>query len=299
MCDNDSMDDMIEYQLKSAQLSRRRFGALTLGTGMVSLLPVAASAAWVEDAEVDIKTPDGTADAYFVHPTDGVYPGVLMWPDIFGLRPAFKHMARRLAEAGYAVLVVNPFYRTKRAPTSPENPDFNDPPTRAALMGLMGSLTPETTVTDARAFVAWLDSQPAVDHKRRMGTMGYCMSGPFTLRTAAALPDRIGAGASFHGGGLVTDKPDSPHLLIPRVKAGFLIAIASNDDQRQPEQKTVLRETFDKAKVPAEVEVYAGALHGWCPPDSRVYNDEQAEKAWSRMLALFKTSLTETRAKKA
>lgn len=299
MCDNDSMDDMIEYQLKSAQLSRRRFGALTLGTGMVSLLPVAASAAWVEDAEVDIKTPDGTADAYFVHPTDGVYPGVLMWPDIFGLRPAFKHMARRLAEAGYAVLVVNPFYRTKRAPTSPENPDFNDPPTRAALMGLMGSLTPETTVTDARAFVAWLDSQPAVDHKRRMGTMGYCMSGPFTLRTAAALPDRIGAGASFHGGGLVTDKPDSPHLLIPKVKAGFLIAIASNDDQRQPEQKTVLRETFDKAKVPAEVEVYAGALHGWCPPDSRVYNDEQAEKAWSRMLALFKTSLTETRAKKA
>ncbi|MGO9805039.1 MAG: dienelactone hydrolase family protein [Steroidobacteraceae bacterium] len=299
MCDNDSMDDMIEYQLKSAQLSRRRFGALTLGTGMVSLLPVAASAAWVEDSEVDIKTPDGTADAYFVHPTDGVHPGVLMWPDIFGLRPAFKQMARRLAEAGYAVLVVNPFYRTKRAPTSPQNPDFNDPPTRAALMGLMGSLTPETTVTDARAFVAWLDSQPAVDHKRRMGTMGYCMSGPFTLRTAAALPDRIGAGASFHGGGLVTDKPDSPHLLIPKVKAAFLIAIASNDDQRQPEQKTVLRETFDKAKVPAEVEVYAGALHGWCPPDSRVYNDEQAEKAWSRMLALFKTSLTETRAKKA
>jgi carboxymethylenebutenolidase len=299
MCDNDSMDDMIEYQLKSAQLSRRRFGALTLGTGMVSLLPVAASAAWIEDAEVDIKTPDGTADAYFVHPSDGVCPGVLMWPDIFGLRPAFKQMARRLAEAGYAVLVVNPFYRTKRAPTAPENPDYNNPPTRAALMGLMGSLTPDTTVTDAKAFVAWLDSQPAVDHKRRMGTMGYCMSGPFTLRTAAVLPDRIGAGASFHGGGLVTDKPDSPHLLIPKVKAGFLIAIASNDDQRQPEQKTVLRETFDKAKVPAEVEVYAGALHGWCPPDSRVYNDEQAEKAWSRMLALFKTSLTETRAKKA
>jgi carboxymethylenebutenolidase len=299
MCDNDSMDDMIEYQLKSAQLSRRRFGALTIGTGMVSLLPVGASAAWIEDAEVDIKTPDGTADAYFVHPTDGVCPGVLMWPDIFGLRPAFKQMARRLAEAGYAVLVVNPFYRTKRAPTSPENPDFNDPPTRAALMGLMGSLTPATTVTDARAFVAWLDSQPAVDHKRRMGTMGYCMSGPFTLRTAAALPDRIGAGASFHGGGLVTDKPDSPHLLIPKVKAGFLIAIAANDDQRQPEQKTVLRETFDKARVPAEVEVYAGALHGWCPPDSRVYNDEQAEKAWSRMLALFKTSLAQTRAKKA
>lgn len=298
MCDSDSMDDMIEYQLKSTQLSRRRFGALTLGTGMVSLLPAAAHAGWIEDAEVEIKTPDGTADAYFVHPSAGVYPGVLMWPDIFGLRPAFRQMARRLAEAGYAVLVPNPFYRTKHAPTAPQNPDFNDKPTRDALLALMGSLSPETQVSDAKTFVAWLDSQPSVDRKRRMGTMGYCMSGPFTLRGAAALPDRIGAGASFHGGGLVTDKPDSPHLLIPKIKAEFLVAIASNDDQRQPEQKTVLREAFAKAQVPAEVEVYAGALHGWCPPDSRVYNDEQAEKAWSRMLALFKTSLTENGTKK-
>lgn len=299
MCDHDSMDDMIEYQLKSTQLSRRRFGALTLGTGMASLLPLTAQAGWIEEAEVDIKTPDGTADGYFVHPTDGAYPAVLMWPDIFGLRPAFRHMAHRLAESGYSVLVPNPFYRTKRAPTAPENPDYNDVPTRNALMALMGGLTPATTVTDARALVAWLDSQPAVDRKRKMGTMGYCMSGPFTLRTAAELPERIGAGASFHGGGLVTDKPDSPHLVIPKIKAGFLVAIASNDDQRQPEQKTVLRESFDKARVPAEVEVYAGALHGWCPPDSRVYDDAQAEKAWSRMLALFKTSLTETRPKKA
>jgi carboxymethylenebutenolidase len=197
------------------------------------------------------------------------------------------------------VLVVNPFYRTKRAPTAPENPDFNDKPTREALMALMGSLSPDTVVTDARAFTGWLDAQASVDRKRRMGTMGYCMSGPYTLRTAAALPERIGAGASFHGGGLVTDKPDSPHLVIPKVKAQFLVAIASNDDQRQPEQKTVLRETFDKAKVPAEVEVYAGALHGWCPPDSRVYNDEQAEKAWSRVLALFKTALGGSAAKAA
>jgi carboxymethylenebutenolidase len=224
---------------------------------------------------------------------------VLMWPDIFGLRPAFRHMARRLAEAGFAVLVPNPFYRTKHAPTAPESPDFNDPPTRNALMALMGSLSPDTVGTDVRAYVGWLDSQSSVDRKRRMGTMGYCMSGPYTLRGAAALPDRIGAGASFHGGGLVTDKPDSPHLLIPKIHAPFLIAIASNDDQRQPEQKTVLREAFEKAKVPAEVEVYAGALHGWCPPDSRVYNDEQAEKAWSRMLALFKDNLGAGRAKKA
>ena len=291
MCDNDSMDDMIEYQLKSTQLSRRQFGAFTLGAGMASLLPANAGAAWIEEAEVEIKTPDGTADAYFAHPGEGSHPGVLMWPDIFGLRPAFRHMGRRLAEAGYAVMVPNPFYRTKRAPTAPENPDFNDKPTRDALMALMGSLTPDSVVTDARAFVGWLDSQPSVDRKRRMGTMGYCMSGPYTLRTAAALPERVGAGASFHGGGMVTDKPDSPHLVIPKIKGQFLVAIASNDDQRQPEQKTVLREAFGKAKVPAEVEVYEGALHGWCPPDSRVYNDAQAERAWSRMLALFSTAL--------
>jgi carboxymethylenebutenolidase len=291
MCDNDSMDDMIEYQLKSTQLSRRRFGAFTLGAGMASLLPASAGAAWIEEAEVEIKTPDGTADAYFAHPGEGRHPGVLMWPDIFGLRPAFRHMGRRLAEAGYAVMVPNPFYRTRRAPTAPENPDFNDKPTRDALMALMGSLTPDSVVTDARAFVGWLDSQPAVDRKRRMGTMGYCMSGPYTLRTAAALPERVGAGASFHGGGMVTDKPDSPHLVIPKIKGQFLVAIASNDDQRQPEQKTVLREAFGKAKVPAEVEVYEGALHGWCPPDSRVYNDAQAERAWGRMLALFSTAL--------
>lgn len=293
MCDNDSMDDMIQYQLRSAQLSRRRFGAFTLGTGLASLLPASAGAAWIEEAEVDIKTPDGTADAYFVHPGEGTHPGVLMWPDIFGLRPAFRQMGRRLAEAGYAVLVPNPFYRTKRAPTAPEHPDFNDPPTRDALMALMGSLSPATAVADAGTFVAWLDSQPSVDHKRHMGTMGYCMSGPYTLRGAAALPERIGAGASFHGGGLVTDKPDSPHVLIPKIKAPFLIAIAENDDKRQPEAKTVLRDAFAKANVPAEIEVYAGALHGWCPPDSRVYNDEQAEKAWSRMLALFKSALKE------
>jgi carboxymethylenebutenolidase len=299
MCDNDSMDDMIQYQLKSAQLSRRSFGAFTLGAGVASLLPTGAGAAWIEEADVDIKTPDGTADAYFVHPGEGTHPGVLMWPDIFGLRPAFRQMGRRLAEAGYAVLVPNPFYRTKRAPTAPENPDFNDAPTRNALMSLAGTLTPATTVTDGTTFVGWLDSQPSVDRKRKMGTMGYCMTGPFTMRTAAALPDRIGAGASFHGGGLVTDKPDSPHLLIPKIKAPYLFAIAENDDKRQPEAKSVLRDAFAKANVPAEIEVYAGTLHGWCPPDARVYNDEQAEKAWSRMLALFKTALAEHAAKAA
>ena len=290
MCDNDTMDDAIEYRLRSS-LSRRQFGALTLGAGLVAALPPVVGAAEVQESEVDIKTPDGTADAYFVHPAGSAHPAVLIWPDIFGLRPAFRQMGRRLAESGYAVLVVNPFYRTQRAPTAPEHPDFNDPATRNTLMGLMNTLTPATTATDAPAFIAWLDSQPAVDRKRRMGTTGYCMGGPLTMRTAAASPQRVGAGASFHGGGLVTDKPDSPHLLIPQMKAHYLIAIAANDDQRQPETKDVLRAAFAQAHLPAEIEVYAGTMHGWCPPDSQVYNHDQAEKAWSRMLVLFKSAL--------
>jgi carboxymethylenebutenolidase len=291
MCDNDSMDDMLEYQLRSPALSRRQFGALTIGAGLLSMLPPVAGAVDVQESEVDIKTADGTADAYFVHPAAGAHPAVLIWPDIFGLRPAFRQMGKRLAESGYAVLVINPFYRTKRAPTAPEHADFNDPATRSALMALMGSLTPQTAATDASAFVSWLDGQKAVDRKRRMGTTGYCMGGPFTMRTAAAFPDRIGAGASFHGGGLVTDKPESPHLLISKLKAHYLIAIAENDDQRQPEAKDVLRAAFAKAGLPAEIEVYAGTLHGWCPIDSQVYNHDQAEKAWSRMLVLFQSAL--------
>ncbi len=290
MCDHDSLDDMVKYRLRMG-LSRRQFGSLTLGAGLVAALPAVADALAVKDAEVEIKTADGTADAYFVHPDKGSHPAVLIWPDIFGLRPAFRQMAKRLAESGYAVLVMNPFYRIKKAPTAPEHPDFNDPPTRDALMAMMHTLTPETAVTDAKAFVPWLDAQSAVSRKHKMATTGYCMGGPFTLRTAAAFPQRIGAGATFHGGGLVTDKPDSPHLLIPQIKAQYLFAIAANDDQRQPEAKDVLREAFAKAKLPAEIEVYAGTQHGWCPPDSQVYNPEQAEKAWSRMLVLFKNAL--------
>ena len=290
MCDQDAFDDMTEYQLKSG-VSRREFGALTLGAGLVSLLPRGAAAADVTETEVQIKTPDGTCDAYFVHPATGVHPGVLIWPNIFGLRPAFRQMGKRLAESGYAALVVNPFYRVKPAPTAPEHPDFNDAATRTALMSLMGALTQETAFTDAKAFIPWLDAQSAVDKKRKMGTTGYCMGGPLTMRTAAAMPARVGAGASFHGGGLVTDKPDSPHLLVPKMKAHYLFAIAENDDQKQPEAKDVLRAAFARAKLPAEIEVYAGTMHGWCPPDSQVYNQEQAEKAWSRLLVLFKAAL--------
>lgn len=288
MCDSDDLD---EFAHRAGDLTRRQFGAMALGAGLAATLPKQANAAQTTGADVSIKTPDGVADAYFVHPVAGKYSGVLIWPDIFGLRPAFRAMATRLSESGYSVLVINPFYRTKKAPTAPDHPDFNDPATRQALMSLMGTLTPDTAVTDAKAFVSYLDSQPSVDKQRKIGTTGYCMGGPFVLRAAAVLPERIGAGATFHGGGLVTDKPDSPHLLIPRMKAHFLIAIAENDDSRQPEAKITLRDAFSNAHLPAEIDVYAGTLHGWCPPDSQVYNHDQAEKAWSRMLALFSASL--------
>jgi carboxymethylenebutenolidase len=288
MCEQDDLD---EFARRSGELTRRQFGAMALGAGLVAALPKLANAVETKGADVTIKTPDGVADAYFVHPANGKFPGVLIWPDIFGLRPAFKEMATRLAESGYSVLVINPFYRTQKAPTAPDHPDFNDPATRQALMTLLGTLTPDTAVTDAKVFVAFLDNQPSVDKKRKIGTTGYCMGGPFVFRTAATSPDRVGAGATFHGGGLVTDKPDSPHLLIPQMKAHFLIAIAENDDKRQPEAKDVLHDSFAKAHLPTEVEVYAGTMHGWCPPDSAVYNHDQAEKAWGRLLVLFSQSL--------
>jgi carboxymethylenebutenolidase len=288
MCEH---DDLEEFARRSADVSRRQFGVMALGAGLVAALPAVADVPETAGKDVEIKTADGTCDAYFVHPAKGIHPGVLIWPDIFGLRPAFKDMATRLAQSGYSVLVINPFYRTQKAPTAPEHPDFNDPPTRDALMKLAGTLSAQTAATDAKAFVGFLDAQAAVDKKKKMGTTGYCMGGPFVMRTASAYPDRIGAGATFHGGGLVTDKPDSPHLLIPQMKAHFLIAIAENDDKRQPEAKDALRDAFAKAKLPAEIEVYAGTLHGWCPPDAQVYNQIQAEKAWSRLLALFSSSI--------
>jgi carboxymethylenebutenolidase len=291
MCDQDSFDDMVKYGAAARGVSRREFGALGLGAGLVTLLPAVANAAEVVESEVQIKTPDGTCDAYFVHPVKGRHPAVLVWPDIFGLRPAFRQMGKRLAESGYSVLVVNPFYRKQKAPTAPEHANFQDPATRDLLMGLMGSLTAETTVTDAKAFVPWLDAQASVDTRRKMATTGYCMGGPFTMRTAAAFPNRVGAGASFHGASLATDKADSPHLLVSKMKAQFLIAIADNDDQKEPEAKNLLKLAFAKAKLPAEIEVYKGAMHGWCPPDGQVYNHELAEKAWARMLVLFQKAL--------
>ena len=285
MCDQDHFeDDRLEYESRG-MVTRRQFGAL-LGAGMVMALPKVAGAVAVTESEVTVKTPDGTADCYFVHPSTGTAPGVLVWPDIFGLRPAFRQMGKRLAESGYSVLVVNPFYRVKKAPTAAQGATTPIP----ELIPLAQALNETTQMTDAKAFVTWLDSQPSVAKDKKIGTQGYCMGGPIAFRTSVAMPDRLGAVASFHGAALVTEQPNSPHLQASKTHAQFLIAIASNDDQKSPNEKNVLKETFEKAKLPAEIEVYSGA-HGWCPPDTSVYNQPAAEKAWTRLLALYGKAL--------
>jgi len=285
MCDQDHFEDDRQQWEARGLVTRRQFGVL-VAAGVAMLLPKVANAVTVTESEVMVKTPDGTADCYFVHPATGAAAGVLVWPDIFGLRPAFRQMGKRLAESGYSVLVVNPFYRVKKAPTA-ENGAATP---IQQLMPLAQALNETTHMTDAKAFIAWLDQQPSVAKNRKVGTQGYCMGGPIAFRTSAAVPDRVGAVASFHGGGLVTPAPNSPHLQASKTKAQFLIAIATNDDQRSPTEKDVLKDTFAKASLPAEIEVYPGA-HGWCPPDSGVYNEPAAEKAWSRLLALYGKAL--------
>jgi len=286
MCDQDHFEqDRLEAEARGL-VTRKQFGKM-LGAGVAMMLPAVANAAAVMEMDVSIKTPDGTADAVFVHPSSGTAPGVLIWPDIFGLRPAFRQMTKRLAESGYAVLVVNPFYRTKKAPTADEGSKTPIP----QLMPLARSLNEMTNLTDAKAFIGWLDEQKAVAKNRKIGTQGYCMGGSMAFRTAVAMPDRVGAVASFHGGnGLVTKEPNSPHLEAAKTHAQFLVCIAENDDKQAPEEKDVMKETFEKAHVPAEVEVYQ-AMHGWCPPDSTVYSEPMAEKAWSRLLALYGKAL--------
>jgi len=290
MCDQHYEDDLERF-LRGRGITRRRFGAMGVAMGMMAVLPRVANALEVSESEVEVRTPDGVADGYFVHPAGGAHAGVLLWPDALGLRPAFRQMGKRLAESGYAVLVVNPYYRRQRAPVVAEGATFAEQATRDIVMPLYKSLDARTHVTDAKAFVAWLDAQPAVDTRRKLGTMGYCMGGAMTMRAAAAEPGRIGAAASFHGGGLATEEPDSPHLLVPQIKAHYLIAIAENDHQSEPQAKDLLREAFAAAGIPAEIEVYEGAMHGWCPPDSPVYHEAQAERAWGRMLALFAEAL--------
>lgn len=279
MCDLDDQEELKKY-------SRRDFGALAASAGLLTALPGVANAVAVAEREVTITTADGICDAYFVAPTSGPAPGVLVWPDVFGLRPAFRQMGRRLAESGYSVLVVNPFYRQKKAPTAAQG---GQTPI-AEVMPLMQALTPAMHLSDGKAFVAWLDAQREVDKARKLGTTGYCMGGPIAVRTATVAPDRVGAVGTFHGAAMVTAAPDSPHRLVGQTKARYLIAVAENDDKKDPEAKVTLRAAFESAKLPAEVEVYPAA-HGWCPADTQVYDAAQSERAWARLLATFGTAL--------
>lgn len=290
MCDEITEKDNEDYLKKRGKLSRRDFGKLSIGAGLSTIiLPSIANAAEVVESDVSVLTPDGTADCYFVHPSSGKHAAVIVWPDIFGLRPAYRTMGKRLAESGYSVLVVNPFYRHAKVPVFEDGAGFGE--IRDKVGPMRAAHTPEAIKSDAMAFVSFLDSQASVDTGRKIGTTGYCMGGPLVMRTVAAVPDRLGAGGTFHGGGLATDQDDSPHLLIPQTNAHMLHAIAANDDERSPDVKNILRKAYDDAGVPAEIEVYEGTNHGWCAIDSTVYHQEQAERAWSRLLALFETAL--------
>ena len=284
-------DERTEKEIQEYLLNRRDFGKLTLAAGVMASLPAMADALAVTESVVDVQMQDGVSDCYFVRPAEGKHPGVLMWPDIKGLRTAYKTMGKRLAEAGYAVLVVNPFYRDLKHPVAGPEADLADPETRAFLRGMASKLTQDNAMSDARDYIKFIDAQEAVDTNRKVGTMGYCMGGPLIMRTAAAVPDRVGAAASYHAGRLVTDQPDSPHLLIPKSPAQVLHAIAENDDKKSPDVKNVLREAYKAAGVEAEIEVYEDTMHGWCALDSNIYHEAQAEKAWARTLALFERTL--------
>lgn len=295
MCDEFTERDN-QRVLAEKRLGRREFSGLVVGTTAALMAPgcsddekkstEASPVAGTTSSLVKINTPDGTADAFFVHPETGRYPAILIWPDILGLRDAFKDMATRLAGEGYAVLVINQYYRTSPAPVLSSWSEWMSDDGKAKLQPMLAAISADGIRSDGGAMIDWLDMQSAVDTGKKVGTTGYCMGGPFTLRTAASRPQRVGVAASFHGANLVTAAPDSPHLLFPELKAALLIAIAENDDMRQPDAKSTLKDAAEAAKLPAVIEVYP-AQHGWCPTDSPVYDETQAERAWSGMLDLF------------
>lgn len=295
MCDETTERELDAYLEKKNDLTRRKF-AITAAIAAGGIASTAYAKAKYESAdltetEVSVPTPDGDADALFIHPKEGAHAAVIIWPDIHGVRPAFFDMARQLAGAGYSVLAVNPYYRTMKGRLFFDGESFRDPGGRERVTPHYSALSSQTAATDAAALTAWLDKQSAVDTTRGVGAVGFCMTGSWTLRAAAAVPGRIKAPCSFHGGGLVTDKDDSPHLLAGKITGGVLIAIAENDHERQPDAQGALIAAFEAAEVPAEIEVYEGAMHGWVPTDSRAHHPEQSKRAWSRMLALFETQL--------
>lgn len=286
-------DDYIHQGLThDPTVSRRTF---MVGTAATVVLNSAAATAQAVVVEKDVNVPmaSGVSDSALFYPEGkGRWPAVLIWTDILGLRPVFREMGRRLAAEGYVVLVPNPFYRNAKAPVVDGSFDFSKPEDRAKLMPLAAALTAEANISDAAAYTTFLDQQPQTDKSKKMGVQGYCMGGPLTFRTAATVSDRIGAAATFHGGGLVTDKPDSPHLLIPRMKAEMLCCVADNDDKRDPAAKDKLKEAFAAAQLKATVEVYEGCNHGWTVRGSQVYNEAGAERAWAERVALYKRNLS-------
>ena len=292
MCDEHTEQDN-EESFAAGRLSRRGFSAMSLAA-LAACTTAPPNPEMVAEREVEVTTADGVMDAHYVAPTTGKWPAVLVWPDIMGLRPAFRLMANRLAKSGYAVLTVNPFYRLQKGQVFDATTEkFSDPPVRQRLVALMGPTVgnPDNTKNDATAAVAWLDKQAQVDTTKGIGTTGYCMGGPLVMRSMAFVPDRVKAGASFHGGGLATAAPTSPHLLVPQMKAkAVLIAVAQNDDKQDPTVKDKVKAAFDAQGIPAEVEVYP-ADHGWCPPDSQVFDQVQADRAWARLLATFEKGL--------
>ncbi|HLK69726.1 MAG TPA: dienelactone hydrolase family protein [Bryobacteraceae bacterium] len=297
------MNDQNSTPKNNAQpgdIARRDFVALSVAAGLVATAGTAESAGMeLVETDVEVKTADGTADAAFIHPKSGSYPGVLIWTDAFGLRPAMREIGKRIAAEGYSVLVPNPYYRVAKNPYSDaSNFSFQNQADMAKLRPLMTSInTPGNAEKDAAAYVAFLDAQKEVDKSKKIGTQGYCMGGPLIVKTAAALPERIGAAASFHGGGLVTANPDSPHLLAPKIKARMYFGVAASDDSRSPTDKDKLKEALAAAKVPAEIEVYAGTIHGWCVRDmpmqngAPIYNKAEADRAWGKLVALYKAGL--------
>jgi carboxymethylenebutenolidase len=298
MIDDERQNSEINNEPNS-DVSRRDFIAMSVAAGIVAATGSASAAMPVSETDVTIKTPDGMCDAAFIHPTTGSHPGVIIWPDAFGLRPTMRDIGKRIAAEGYSVLVPNPFYRVAKAPVLDEDKvrSFNFQTDMAKIQPLMASINaPGAAEKDAVAFVAFLDSQSQVNKSKKIGTQGYCMGGPLVVKTCAAAPNRVGAGGSFHGGGLVTDKPDSPHLLASKIKARMYFGIASNDDMRQPDAKDKLKESFAAAHVPAEIEVYS-SKHGWCVADmphdasGPIYNMPDAERAWGKLVALYKAGL--------